>query len=754
MQVRPARDRDGIALDLIGIAGLAAFAIGLTWLQSSKNLGFDVGAAVDGVLGQLGVTGPAALLILGATVLELATGLVLARAARRTPFGSLAEAAIAAMVAAVLKDTVLLGTLAAFGLFLAPLLTVIDVLILAAALLPPLGRHLRPITALGSRRDQLASIGSWPLAALVAAVWVGPVILQLASPVVPFIDVLPNYVGPVEHLRTFGWFSPLTATQSPIIGPSRTVLGYDALLGTIATMTGLSGGLAIAGFILPQTVLVAAGVHRLASAIRNGDPPVGAWALLAFALSQSFARLADARGTVVVLPLVCLGLAIAAELLRDRPEEDPWRIGRGAVIGLALGAATLVHPVIGFFAIVTVGAAGLARSRAAAPDIVVAGVTAALVALPQLATMLGLSLPTLALGLGLPVAIGFGIAAGRAVQRSETLQRGIVRAAERGRVALAVVGGLALIGAFAIAILNADRLPAALGNALNLALESSGILLITLGVGAALGSRGARSPIVIGGLVVGVVAVAVTQVLPNNLGFLGDALRFEVPKTVYYWLSFVAAAGAAPALAFAWAGRSRPAIGWLGRVAMLAAFVIVAALPLRFGNSGDDSSCKKDCAPINAYHLGEHRWSESFAIDLHFAAIGFWQGFPDPRSVVDRPRLEILEALRADIDAGRLRHDTPVLHVASSFQQWIATPLGVFDGVTETFVSLDPEVGHQTVGGRLFGLDALPGFLASGRFGYVVLEPRDLSDDVRRQIESAGYASFFANEQGQVFRAP
>jgi hypothetical protein len=187
---------------------------------------------------------------------------------------------------------------------------------------------------------------------------------------------------------------------------------------------------------------------------------------------------------------------------------------------------------------------------------------------------------------------------------------------------------------------------------------------------------------------------------------------------------------------------------------MLAAFVIVAALPLRFGNSGDDSACKVDCAPINAYHLGEHRWSESFAIDLHFAASGFWRGFPDARLVVDRPRQEILEALRAEIDAGRLRHDTPVLHVASSFQQWDSTPLGVFDGVDETSVSLKPEVGHQTVGGRLYGFDELHGFLTSGQFGYVVLEPGGLPDGLRQQIESAGYVPFFSNEQGQVFRAP
>src|SRR6185369_15020774 len=115
-----------MGLDLIGIVGLVAFVIGLTWLQSSKNLCFDFGGAVDGVLGQLAVTGPAALLILGASSLELAAGLILARAARNGPFDSLSEAAIAAMVAAVLKDTLLLGMLAAFGLFLAPILAGVD----------------------------------------------------------------------------------------------------------------------------------------------------------------------------------------------------------------------------------------------------------------------------------------------------------------------------------------------------------------------------------------------------------------------------------------------------------------------------------------------------------------------------------------------------------------------------------------------------------------------------------------------------
>src|SRR6185503_9112148 len=470
------------------------------------------------------------------------------------------EALVVAMVAAVLKDSLLLGTLAGFGLFRAPILIAIDVVLIAAAWVPRLRPRLWPLVGVPGWRDAVRSVGSWTVAALVAVVWVGPVVLQLASPVVPFIDVLPNYVGPVEHLRTFGWFSPLTETQSPIIGPSRTVLGYDGLLGAVAAMTGLSGGLAIAGFILPQTLLVGAGAYRLASAIRHRDPPVGAWALLAIALSQPFARLGDARGTVVVVPLVCAALAIAAELIEgggpgSSHPSDPWRIGRGAVIGLALGAATLVHPVIGFFGIVTAAIVGLARPTAAARDVFIAGLTAGLVALPQLATMVGFSLPTLALGLWLPVALVLGIAAGRFVQRSEPAQRALAGLAQNARMAipLAVVGLVVL--AFALGKLDVGRVPNALGEALAVTAESSGLLLLMLVAGASLGSQGARSPIVLAGIAIGFVAVALVGALPGDLGFLGDALRFEVPKTAHYWMSAIAAAGAACALSTAFSGR-------------------------------------------------------------------------------------------------------------------------------------------------------------------------------------------------------
>lgn len=737
-----------MVLDLVGVGGLVAFLLGLVMLRETRELGFDVGDALDGVLSQLAITLPAAALVLAATTLELAAGLVVARAARARAFDSATEALLSALVAAVLKDTLLLGVLGGFGLFLAPVLIGVDVLLVACLWLPAVAGRIRPLSAFGSWRDSIGSVGSWPLAALVAIVWAGPVILQLASPVVPFIDVLPNHVAPVEHLRTFGWFANLTDTQSPIYGPSRSVLGYDGLLGALSTMTNTPAALAVAAFILPETLLVAAGAHRLAGALLRGTGvSVGPWALLAFALTQPFARLADVRGTVMVIPLVCLGLALTIEALteagldEDHPPTagpDPWRIGRGAAVGLALGLATLVHPVIGFLSIVTVGVVGLLRPRELGVLAFVATLAGGMVAVPQLATMVGISLPSIALGAWLPVAAGLGVGIGIALDRRPSVRGLVIRLVELGRILLIVVAAIGVLLAFGVALLNAERLPAAVSSAVALMLDSSGIVLAAMVVGVALGSRAARSIVIVVGLVVGAVAALLTQVLPGDLGLLGDALRYEVPKTLQYWLSAVAAAGAAAALAYLW---SADRLHWLVRGALVGGFLAAAALPLR-------------SEPIDPYHLGEHRYAETFAIDLKYAGSGFWIGYPDRRKIVDAPRQEILDAVRAEIAGGRLRHDTQVLHLAKSFQQWVAAPLGVFDGVTETFVSLDPEASLHTVGGRLFGLDRLPGFLASRLYRYVVLEPDGLPDGLRGEITAAGYRSTFANGRGEVFALP
>ena len=230
-----------------------------------------------------------------------------------------------------------------------------------------------------------------------------------------------------------------------------------------------------------------------------------------------------------------------------------------------------------------------------------------------------------------------------------------------------------------------------------------------------------------------------TQMVPaEGSGLLGQALRFELPKTLQYWVPvFTALLAAGGLAALVTAERLSLAVRAVG----IAAFVGAAALPFR-------------TAPIDAFHLGEHRLSETLSIALRWAGTGFWTGFPDSRYVVDAPRREILDAVRGEIAAGRIGPDTPVLHVADSFQQWRSTPLGVFAGVTETDVTLDAIESIHTVGGRLHPMGDLAGLLASGRYAFVLLEPNtdELPPGIRDQIVAAGYAPVFANGQGELFR--
>lgn len=720
------RDRDDIARDLVGVAGLTALAIGLVILGPTKALEFNGDHALQGLLDELPVTLPAALLMLVVTAVDLGAGLVIARLVRRTPFDSITDAALSAMVATVLKDLAFLAVLGQIGLFRSPILWVADVLILAAAW------RLRPIFANRQWRPSLERLGSLPFAVLIGIVWAGPILLQLASPVVPFIDVLPNHVAPAEHLRTFGSFGPLTETQSPIYGPSRTLLGYIGLLGTLTTMSGLAATLALSAFILPSTILVGIGAYRLATAVAGSA--AGPWGLFAFALTGTFARLSDDRATVVVLPLVAWALALVVDRVRTSPvesaeprgaaraEQYPW-LSDGVLLGLGLAAAIFVHPIIGALAVATVGVVAAAIPERAGSLGITAAFTAAIAAIPQLTTMVGIALPTSFAIVGIPVAI----LAGSAIERTTALHWPLLWLVRWSPVIL-----------IPVAVYAATQVDFSFDKGPRPIIEGAALLLLVGGVGAIAGAPGARSPVVLAGAAIGLVVAFGTQLVPvDGTGLLGQALRFELPKTLYYWLPAIVAVGAAAALAWLW---QAPSVPWLARVGAVGMFVVVAAVPLR-------------AAPIDDRHLGEHRLSEALAIDLRWAGTGYWTGFPDTRNLVDPPRQALIAAVRAEIDAGRITADTRVLHIARSFQQWVATPLGVFTGVTETDVSPDAEHSIHTVGGRLRDYKELPDLLASQDYPYLLYEPdKDLPLGIDHDLAVAGYEPIFTNSQGTLYR--
>ena len=224
----------------------------------------------------------------------------------------------------------------------------------------------------------------------------------------------------------------------------------------------------------------------------------------------------------------------------------------------------------------------------------------------------------------------------------------------------------------------------------------------------------------------------------GNSGLTEQSVHYEVPKTIEYWLPVMLAIGGAGVLA----AFARQRWLWFLRPVAIGALLLVAEYPLTQPLATD-------------VQIGEHRGAESLGLALREAQLGYWYGlYPDSRHIVDGPEQAVVDMLRSEEEAGRLGPQTQVLNIASSFQEWVSVPIGVFTGAMETSVSLDPLLNIHTVGGRLLGFDQLPEQLASG-YGYVVLEPAGLWPDLITQTESlitkAGYRAIWSNSQATVY---
>lgn len=649
--------------DLFGLLGLTGVAVGLGFVPGP--LAFGLSGAAAGIASQLVITLPAAIVTALVSAANIAAGATLVRLARRAPFRSLTELVLVGFLGAVVLDIVLVCLLAnSPAQFTRPVLVVVHVLALVLG-----SRMARPMIA---RRRPIAWRPSL-LWVLIGVAWAGPLLLQLTSPVVPFFDVLPNHVAPVAHLATFGRFDPLTTSPSPAYGPSRLSLGYVSLLGTITTLTGLPAALPVSSFIAIEVLLVALGLRHVATTVGGGR--ASTWVLLAFSITQPFARLADDRSRGVVLPLVCLTLAtLVRASRRSRIASEADRGSRETtLLAVGIGASILMRAMLHL----------LAR-----PDV--------------LRTMTALAPPAVA-------ATALGLLLAMAAQAHPVMAPLFA--------ALGSIGALTLAGAMGLLL--------------------TGRRTTRLVLGAALGSG------VIAALAAGLVA-------PDDPSLLLRSIRFEVPKEVQSWLPFVLSIAAAIAIDVG-LRRCRAAcrrltssasvrLSELGVVAMVGSLVVVAVVPWH-----DD--------PIDTYHVGEHRVSESLAIALRWAEHGYWEGYPDARQLVGAQQVGLLDVLRREVAAGRIDAATEVLHVASGFRQSVATPIGVFTGIIETTLSPDAMPTIHSLGSRRHPLTDLEAMLEDprSRDRYVVLEPAGLPTSLRSSMVAHGFVPIHANDRGIVF---
>jgi len=722
------------------IFGLGVLAVGLGEVSGSFEWGFTWGGAFNGVVGELAYTATPAVLMALATTANVLAGAIALRFLGTPAFRSLSDLILAGFAAAVVLDTAALFLLGSFGFFGWPELLALHLAAFAAYLAT---RRSRPLMAVPIRFHPRRPAAWW---LLVGAIWAGPLIVQLASPAAPFFDVLPNHVAPVEHARVFGSFATLTTSPSPIYGPSRLMLGYVGLLGQLTTIANLEAILAVAAFAFPLTILMAISMRQLASRLFGAN--AGFWVLLTFPLTFTFMRLPDTRGTVLAFPLAAFALGVIAQEMRADRAGAAQRGQRAArfpqpdlALAAALGGTILLHPLIGVVAATAAVGLLLLEPQRLAPRLIPALAAGAVIALPQAMTMLGIGAPSW-IGFACVVAavpVAFGLA--WSVQGATDFVLG--RSRIPGAVPRAMQVGLVIVAIVAALVVARQHISSPDDPASVLVTNFLRLLAVTL-VGVTLGlSHATRGWIVLGcGVAAGLVAWAASG-LVGFATLTQQAIHYEVPKSVEYWLPVMLALGAAGGIAAVWrlrranSDRLVSLVSLLVVVASLMAFVFVTVSPYP--------------GPlISNVQIGEHRGAESLGLALREAELGYWDGFPDSRLIVDPPEQEVVDELRGEIDAGRLGPSTRVLHIATSFQQWLSVPIGVFTGALETSISLQPELSIHTEGGRLLGFDVLADELASD-YGYVVLEPNGLDPGLAAQVAAAGYHRIWSNSQATIF---
>lgn len=728
------RDRP---LALVNVIGVLAVLGGILVLAGSSTWPFDPGAALGAIVGQLGTTLWPGVAVSLAVTLQVLAGASVVRVLRWSAYGSLSEAMVAGAVAAIAIDLAMLVILGPLGLF-----HWLPVLVVTVAL-ALVGGIARPFFSPGVLRAPHVDWAAW---LLVGLVWTAPVLLQLASPLAPFVDVLPNHVAPVEHLRTFGSWETLAVSPSPIYGPSRIFLGYVAPLGVTALLSGQDAGMAVAAFALPLTILFAAGGRLVARTIGSqraarglgpardfheavDDPDATAaayWVLLTLPLTFAFLRLPDTRATVLAFVPAALALVITMDAARWGGRSRP------GMLAVTIGAGILVHPAIGLFTAGTVAAIGIvSASRMRAAFAGIAG--GLLIASPALLIAAGVGVtPFIAVPLALAGVLLAAMIGGRAARDDWSMPR---PAGSSLRIREILVGlGVSLIVLAGLALLVALRpdpagaLAQAVGGLLDWIL-----LLVLLIPFLALGrGRLALGAAVVVGLSAALFAAGLGQLLPDA-GLLLQSLAYELPKSAGYWVPWALALAAGIGLAAFWAMRDLP--DWL-RVGAVSAFVVLSAVSFR-----------PDSLELEA--IEQHRYAETLAISLVNAQDGYWVGHPDARRILDAPRRDLVAAVRGQIATGAIGATTPVLHVAPSFQQWEATPLGVFTGVLETSVTPDAERSIHTVGGRLERLVDLAGLLGPSA-PWVVVE--GYGEEMVTRIETAGYSVVWQDERSTLLR--
>jgi hypothetical protein len=521
--------------------------------------------------------------------------------------------------------------------------------------------------------------------------------LQLASPVVPFMDVL-SYPSSVQRILTFHVYLPFDNDPYGCWG-RYAVTPYLELFYTILALgSGLHlAVLAESAAMMPMAALLIFSAYRLGKTIFC-DTAGGMASLLLFATCL-FRRAQGMRGTAVAFVLIGLGFAFFMDSQRRR---ITLAVG-AAMLGTAVGS----HAIDGALGLITAGI-GLSLwlaegdfNRFLAGAIALAG--ASLCAVPELLVGLDSPMPYPVIPL---ILLGGGalIVAGAAVLSPAVVAR---RDFELRVSSVLMIGGLVFLTLFRHAFAP-DSLYAKVESNLPLLFVFSFAGLVAA-LGIVLGEQPLRcryAALAAVTLMLGLLADCVDPAL-RAIGHTAatQMMTGDVSiKLTDYWSPYFLIFPAGFLFALACDRWSAP----------LTLFVLLTILIYPW---------QQFAAPVD-YDSLEHAISEQWAFNLHTAATGYWIGDNDHHWKFDHDGWRLIEALNQEIAAGRITPATHILHLTDTISSWSMVQFSIMTGINDDPIEYQHDPNNQWEGGsRVRGLDQL-GAAMKDRPPYILIQDR------------------------------
>ncbi len=630
----------------------------------------DLAAAWTGAMSIADTTVPALLVVW--CVLALAIAAVCRWLRGRAPDLLTSEAILGAIVVLWAITDVALLVLGPLGLYRPNVLRLLLAVVAAIALLR--ARRDAPAAA---RRRRAWPPGAWVAAFTVALVIVPLVLMQIGSPVSPFMDIL-ALVAAVQKVVTFRFYDPFANDASGIIALGRGSVGYDAPLSFVSLVAGLPGHLGISALIVPAGLMQITALYLLGR--RSYGSVAGGLATLFLLQTFAWRRTMDIRGTCLTFALVAAGLA----LLAGRRSGTRTFLG-----GLTLGTAVTVNPLIGAVGMLVASVQAVVAWLDCGVPIVVSVATlgaASIFASPQV--LIGLSRPAPVWVLPIAALVGVAALAGAAW----LAERGWRPWKPRPWARLVAILGTA----FALVAVHARHRFEFMDDSW---FGYAGLaLLCAPGFAAAAAAvwrrpdRRAGAAIPALTLLVGMVVYAVASPYRFEGSLDARSLASEITtKMAYYWSPFWMALVAG--VGFAWLARGRARIP----VTLLVATLVI--YPFRYVQE-----------PLD-YDASQLSLAETWGFHLANAARGYHSGLPDRRWVVDDRWRAVGDVLLGEVAAGRIRYDTHVVYVTPGVN---SVEMALYTGI-----SMDPYTPQWSadniwlVGTRVRPMQDLPAALAA-----------------------------------------